>query len=83
MIESEIIISGDFKKVKYDGYLYKVSKISKIPSDYDTFKSFRHKCSDAKVYNYVLTNWLRVNNKVYFINFCNKCKTLFIKECDE
>jgi len=73
--QNELLVSVDFKQVRYDGRLYKVSSIEIIdPEALNT----RHKCIDGCEYTVDLDRYVTFKDVTYRVSFCNKCKTLFI-----
>ena len=71
----ELDISPDFKKVKYDGRVYNVRDVKILPAHVTNPK---HRCTDGCIYSVNFHRYITYNNQVYYVSFCNKCKTLFI-----
>ena len=74
--QDELYVSVDLKKVRYDGRLYKISSIELVSPD---TISPKHKCIDGCEYSIVFDRYITYENQNYFVSFCNKCKTLFLR----
>lgn len=74
--KDELQISRNFKKVKYDGRTYKVTRVVAFdPYEVDP----KHKCVDGFEYTVYFDRYIQLGKKSFYVSFCNKCKTLFLK----
>ncbi len=76
IFNSKLEISTNLKQVRYDKYLYNVSKVVRIPKEVD-YRS--HICNNKKRYSVVFNQIVSLNKKIYLVFFCNRCKKLFLK----
>jgi len=74
--QSELYVSTNLKKVKYDGRIYEVKSVKIIEPD---SLDFRHKCVDGCNYSVNFDQYITYQDQSYYVFFCNKCKTLFLK----
>ena len=73
--QDELYISVDFKKVRYDGRVYKVSSVEMVNPE---LLNAKHKCIDGCEYTVDLDRYITYEGVTYRVSFCNKCKTLFL-----
>ena len=73
----ELSVSKNWKIVRYDGYSYNVIHLIKLDPGVEKIK---HKCDDNCELEMDLETWIvEIRKKKYYVDFCNKCKTLFVK----
>ena len=75
--QEELYLSADLKKVKYDGTFYKIKSIKLIESD--LLSPCMHTCVDDRKYSIEFDRYIEYQGVIYYVSFCNKCKTLFLK----
>ena len=73
MEKTRLEIYSDLSSVIYDGREYKVCKVKRYRMNQTVTK---HICSDKLKHTIRFDRCLDVNGKLYFVEFCNKCKTL-------
>ena len=73
----ELEISKDLKKVVYDGHIYKVKKLIKLPKD---TLNIVHVCINKILFTYNWSYAFEIKKIPYYATFCNRCKYLFIRK---
>ena len=72
----ELKVSKDFKVVEYDDYSYHIKRVMRIPT---RSVHRRHRCTDGYLYTVDFRHIVDYEKKAYYVSFCNKCKTLFLR----
>lgn len=78
--KTSLQIQSNLKRIKYDGKLYKIKKVQKIPAGSlnDTVK-----CCKGIYHTLSFDHVFHIKKKKCYVTFCNRCKVLFVKEIDD